>query len=119
MDAKEVLKLIDAGFSAEEIRALMPEQKTDEKPAAGADTKETKKAEPEKAAKKEEDKKPDEKESEEKPDKSDKILDAIDRLTGSITTFMITSTGRATPDETTTVDEILGKILFPDGEEAK
>lgn len=118
MDAKEVLKLIDAGFRAEEIRALMPEQKTDEKPATGADTKETKKTDPEKAAK-EEDKKPDEKEEDKKPDKSDKILDAIDRLTGSITTFMITSTGRATPDETTTVDEILGKILFPDGEEAK
>lgn len=118
MDAGQVLKLLDAGFSAEEIRALMegakpePEKQEPEKQEQKKQE-QKKKEDPPKAkeAAKEE-------EPEKKEDKSDKILDAIDKLTGSITTFMITSTGRVTPDEKTTVDEVLSKILFPDGEEA-
>lgn len=113
MDAGQVLKLLDAGFSAEEIRALMEGAKPEPEKKEPEKQEQKKKEDPPKAkdAAKEE-------EPEKKEDKSDKILDAIDKLTGSITTFMITSTGRVTPDEKTTVDEVLSKILFPDGEEA-
>lgn len=108
--ANAIMKLIDAGFKAEEIRAILSEQKT-EKPAEVADTPKpspTNKETPEDAVKAQM----------ARDAKSDKILDAIDKLTGTITTFMVNSTGRNSVDETVTVDEVLGKILNPDGEEA-
>lgn len=118
MDAKEVLKLIDAGFTAEEIRALT---------APSEDKKPDQKQEPPKAPEKQvhtkapeqkqEQNAPDKSAEGNKSDKSDKILEAIDKLTGSITTFMITSTGRAGNDEQASIDDVLAKILFPDGEE--
>lgn len=107
MDAKEVLKLIDAGFTAEEIRALTSseDKKPEQKPEQKAPEQKQEQNAPEKSS------------EDGKSDKSDKILEAIDKLTGSITTFMITSTGRAGNDEQASIDDVLAKILFPDGEE--
>ena len=116
MDAKEVLKLIDAGFTAEEIRALTSseDKKPEQKPEQKAPEQKQEQKAPEQ---KQEQNAPDKSAEENKSDKSDKILEAIDKLTGSITTFMITSTGRAGNDEQASIDDVLAKILFPDGEE--
>lgn len=56
MDPKEVLKLIEAGFTADEIRKMMPEEKKTEPAQPEPKKEEPKKAEP-KIAKAEEPKK--------------------------------------------------------------
>ena len=116
MKSEDVLKLIGAGFSADEIRELMttdevtPRQKVEPNVTPKATPTAEPKAEPKSEPKAEQN---DEPKDEPKDDKADKILSAIDRLTGTITTYMVTATGRITPDETTTVDDILAKILNP------
>lgn len=84
MDPKEILKLIDAGFTADEIRKMIPEEKT-ETAQPEPKKEEPKKAEPEepKKAKPEEPKK-------EEPDSTnfDEIISGInnkiDELTSAI-----------------------------------
>lgn len=105
MNANEVLKLIDAGFTAEEIRAMGPGQETDQEPAPEAPEA------PESAP--EEETAPESAPEQKKPDpQMDAIIKRIDTLTGSITTLLNRSTGARTPDEKDTVDDILAKAFF-------
>lgn len=117
MDVKTIMTLLEKGATMDEIRLmglLDPPQPV--KPADGA------RAEPEKPEAKTEEKpeaKPEEKKPEEKKEEKkeerpqdDPVLQAIEKLTGTVLGFMSGSTGRDTPAGET-ADEILAKVYYP------
>lgn len=108
MDVNEVLRLIDAGFTADEIRAM----------TAGGDARaepgqEQAAPEPEQAPEKEQaQEQAPGKEQAPEQSRDDAILNRIDALTGTITALLNRSTGARTSDHTETVDDILKKAFF-------
>lgn len=104
-NANELLKLIDAGFTADEIRAmgLLAERSGDPAP------------EPDPAPA---DPAPDEP-MEHAPALQDKVLEKLEALTGMISKALVVSTGRPTPSQDS-ADDILASIFYPkSGEEVK
>lgn len=107
MDVKLITKLLDAGFTAEEIRGMgVLSVRADPAPAAASE---------DPAPQEEPEQKPehDAPEDTQKPEpKMDAILQKIDTLTGSITALLNRSAGSRTPDQKDTVDDILAKAFF-------
>lgn len=111
MDVNKIMTLLDKGFTADEVRrmGLLDADPTPDKPADGA------RAEP--APKKEEPKPEPVSNNEEKPAEEpkagqDPVLEAIEKLTGTVLRFMSGSTGReGQPGET--ADDILAKVFYP------
>lgn len=83
MDPKEILKLIDAGFTADEIRKMIPEDKT-ETAQPEPKKEEPKKAEPE-IAKPEEPKKEEPKKEEPAGTNFDEIISGINKKIDDLT----------------------------------
>lgn len=113
MDVKTIMTLLEKGATMDEIRLMgLLDKPQPDKPAAGArdePAKQEKKPE-EKQEEKKEEKKQEEK-KEEKP-QEDPVLQAIEKLTGTVLRFMSGSTGRDTPAGET-ADEILAKVYYP------
>lgn len=104
-NANELLKLIDAGFTADEIRAmgLLAERSKDPAP------------EPEDPAPED----PAHEEPKGAAPVQDKVLEKLEALTGMISKALVVSTGRKT-DPQQSADEILASIFYPkSGEEVK
>lgn len=113
MDVKTIMTLLEKGATMDEIRLMgLLDPPQPDKPADGA------RAEPEKPEAKTEEKKeekPEEKKPEEKKEErpqDDPVLQAIEKLTGTVLRFMSGSTGRDTPAGET-ADEILAKVYYP------
>lgn len=107
MDITMITKLLDAGFTAEEIRGMgvlsvRADPAPEDVPEDPAPQDEPDK-EPEPAA-------PEDKKTQEP--KMDAILQKIDNLTGSITALLNRSAGSRTQDQKETVDDILAKAFF-------
>lgn len=100
---EQIMKLVNAGFTADEIRKMVqpaPEPAPEPAPApAPAEPEPVPAPEPAPAVPKQE-------------PKMDAILQKIDKLTGSITMLLNRSSGTRTPDQTETVDDILAKAFF-------
>lgn len=95
----QIMKLVNAGFTADEIRKMVqPASEAAQAPVP---------AEPEPAPAPE----PAPDVPKQEP-KMDAILQKIDDLTGSITMLLNRSSGTRTPDKTETVDDILAKAFF-------
>lgn len=108
MDITMITKLLDAGFTAEEIRGMgVLSVRADPAPAAVPEDP-APQAEPEKEP---EPAAPEDKQKQEP--KMDAILQKIDNLTGSITALLNRSAGSRTQDQKDdTVDDILAKAFF-------
>ena len=108
MDITMITKLLDAGFTAEEIRGMgVLSVRADPAPAAVPEDP-APQVEPEKEP--EHDDAP---ADTQKPEpKMDAILQKIDNLTGSITALLNRSAGSRTQDQKETVDDILAKAFF-------
>lgn len=105
-NANELLKLIDAGFTADEIRAMGLLTATSDPPAD---------PEPEDPAP--EDPAPEEPKG--AAPVQDKVLEKLEALTGMISKALVVSTGRKT-DPQQSADDILASIFYPkSGEEVK
>ena len=105
MDVKTIMTLLEKGATMDEIRLMgLLDKPQPDKPAAGA------RDEPEKPEAKKEEKK--EEKPEEKKPQDDPVLQAIEKLTGTVLRFMSGSTGRDTPAGET-ADEILAKVYYP------
>lgn len=117
MDVKTIMTLLDKGATMDEIRLMgLLDPPQPEKPADGARA-EPKKPEAKTEAKTEEkpETKPGEKKPEEKKEErpqDDPVLQAIEKLTGTVLRFMSGSTGRDTPAGET-ADDILAKVFYP------
>lgn len=95
----QIMKLVNAGFTADEIRKMV-QPASDPAPApAPAEPEPTPAPEPAPAEPKQE-------------PKMDAILQKIDNLTGSITMLLNRSSGTRTPNQTETVDDILANAFF-------
>ena len=105
-NANELLKLIDAGFSADEIRAMGLLAERSEDPAPEPDPAP---ADPE----------PKPAPADPSPALQDKVLEKLEALTGMISKALVVSTGRPTPSQDS-ADDILASIFYPkSGEEVK
>ena len=114
---EEVMKLLNAGFTADEIRQLAlspkdqkpkgdPAPKKDPKPAADPDPKEDPKEDPKPAA--------DPAPKEDPKPAADPVLAAIERLTGSFNAFVSRSTGLdelPSDDPERSAEKILQEVL--------
>ena len=109
MDVKLITKLLDAGFTAEEIRGMgVLSVRADPAPADVPEDP-APQVEPEKEP--EHDDAPEDKQKREP--KMDAILQKIDNLTGSITALLNRSAGsRTQDDQKETADDILAKAFF-------
>ncbi len=120
MDVKTIMTLLDKGATMDEIRlmGLLDPPKPD-KPADGARAEPEKpeakpKAKPEAKPETKPEANPEAKpeaKKEERP-QDDPVLQAIEKLTGTVLRFMSGSTGRDTPAGET-ADEILAKVFYP------
>lgn len=97
----QIMKLVNAGFTADEIRKMV--QPASEPAPAPAQAEPEPSPAPEPA--------PAPAVPKQEP-KMDAILQKIDNLTGSITMLLNRSSGTRTPDQTETVDDILAKAFF-------
>lgn len=109
----QIMKLVEAGFTADEIRKMVqpasepapapaPAPAPEPAPApAPAEPEPTPAPEPAPAPA-----------VPKQEPKTDAILQKIDNLTGSITMLLNRSAGTRTPDHTETVDDILAKAFF-------
>lgn len=76
MDTNNILKLIDAGFTADEIRTMMGGQKPEQKPEQQPEQQE------QKPEQQEQEQKPDQ--PQQRPDRTDEVLQAINKLTKAV-----------------------------------
>lgn len=111
MDVKTIMTLLEKGATMDEIRLMgLLDPPQPDKPADGA------RAEPKKpeAPAPEKEEKPEEQQEEKKEEKpqGDPVLQAIEKLTGTVLRFMSGSTGRDTPAGET-ADDILAKVFYP------
>ena len=105
-NANELLKLIDAGFTADEIRAMGLLAERPEDPALEPDPAP---ADPD----------PEDPEPKTAAPVQDKVLEKLEALTGMISKALVVSTGRKTPSQDS-ADDILASIFYPkSGEEVK
>lgn len=95
----QIMKLVNAGFTADEIRKMVQPASEPAPAPAPAEPEPTPAPEPAPA--------------EPKPEpKMDAILQKIDNLTGSITMLLNRSSGTRTPNQPETVDDILANAFF-------
>ncbi len=102
MELENIIKLLDAGYTKDEISALMNPAAPAEEPAAPA---EEPAPEPAQAADPEPAPAP-------QPAGNDQILEALNKLTNAIITKNLNATTAETAKEQTTTD-ILAKIIAP------
>lgn len=102
MELENIIKLLDAGYTKDEINALMNPASPAEEPAEPA---EDPAPEPSQAADPEPAPAP-------QPAGNDQILDALNKLTSAIITKNLNTTTAETAKEQTTTD-ILAKIIAP------
>lgn len=96
---EQIMKLVNAGFTADEIRKMVQPASEPAPAPVPAEPEPSPAPEPAPAEPKQE-------------PKMDAILQKIDNLTGSITMLLNRSAGTRTPDQTETVDDILAKAFF-------
>ena len=125
METEKVLKLIDAGFSAEEIRAMMqPQEKPEEKPEDQKEKPEDQKEKPEDQKEKPEDQKekPEEKSAAKQPEsvndifmaELNKTLEAMNDTLKSIQSANIRHSKGQQPESPVDIaSDILAEVIAP------